>query len=155
MTNADVDPEEYAAQARDRYAAVLVPTDGSDEAQRAAERGVEFAAALDATVHALSVMKGAGALKRDQLRVDAERDAEEAVDHVAAEADRAGVNATRAVEPGVPHEEILQYAREHDIDLIVMGTHGRTGLDHVLIGSVAERVVRTSSTPVLTVRPEK
>ena len=101
------------------------------------------------------MIKGAGALKRDQLRVDVERDAEKAVDHVAAEADRAGVNATRAVEPGVPHEEILQYAREHDIDLIVMGTHGRTGLDHVLIGSVAERVVRTSSTPVLTVRPEE
>lgn len=53
---------------------------------------------------------------------------------------------------GNPHEEILEYVSEHDIDMVVMGTHGRTGIDRVVMGSVAERVVRQSPVPVLTVR---
>jgi len=57
--------------------------------------------------------------------------------------------------PGLPHEQILQQAEETGADLIVMGTHGRSGLDHVLFGSTAEKVVRKSKTPVLTVRLEE
>ncbi len=53
---------------------------------------------------------------------------------------------------GVAFYEIIQTAREESVDLIVMGTHGRTGLDHILFGSTAERVVRKSSSPVLTIR---
>ena len=53
---------------------------------------------------------------------------------------------------GVPFVEIIRYARESEMDLIVMGTHGRTGLGHLLIGSVTERVVRKSPCPVLTVK---
>ena len=53
---------------------------------------------------------------------------------------------------GAPADEIVRYARENAFDMVIMGTHGRTGLAHLLIGSVAERVVRTSSCPVLTVR---
>lgn len=60
----------------------------------------------------------------------------------------------RAVRPGNAFVEIVRYTREHDVDLIVIGTHGRTGLRHVLMGSVAEHVVRTASCPVLTVRPK-
>jgi nucleotide-binding universal stress UspA family protein len=56
---------------------------------------------------------------------------------------------------GTPVEEILNAARETSADLIVMGTHGRTGLPHVLLGSVAERVVRSAQCPVLTVRAKK
>ena len=52
---------------------------------------------------------------------------------------------------GTPHEEITKFADEMDVDLVIMGTHGRTGLAHLLVGSVAERVVRTSKVPVLTV----
>ena len=146
--------DQHAVQARDNYQEVLVPTDGSDAAQRAAERGIEIAAALEAAVHAFSVIEGAAALKRDQLRVDAEGKAKDAVDRVAAEADRTGVDVTSTVRSGVPHEAILEYVEEADIDMIVMGTHGRTGLDHVIIGSIAERIVRNASIPVLTVRPE-
>lgn len=57
-----------------------------------------------------------------------------------------------AVEQGVPHEEIIAYADDHDIDMIVMGTQGRTGLDRVLVGSVTERIVRMADIPVVTVR---
>lgn len=53
---------------------------------------------------------------------------------------------------GVPYQEIIQVATREDVDMIVMGTHGRTGLDHVLFGSTAEKVVRKSTLPVLTVR---
>lgn len=56
---------------------------------------------------------------------------------------------------GIPYEEILKFAKENNIDLIVIGTHGRKGLDRVLFGSTAERVVRNSSCPVLTVREPK
>ncbi len=61
-------------------------------------------------------------------------------------------NSESCVVRGVPYEEILKYASENGIDLIVIGTHGRKGLDRVLFGSTAERVVRNSSCPVLTIR---
>jgi nucleotide-binding universal stress UspA family protein len=61
---------------------------------------------------------------------------------------------TRSVIRGTPFVEIVRYAREQNVDLIVMGTHGRTGLEHALIGSVTEKVVRKAPCPVLTVRPE-
>jgi nucleotide-binding universal stress UspA family protein len=54
--------------------------------------------------------------------------------------------------PGVPYDEITRKAQEISADLIIMGTHGRTGLDHVLFGSTAEKVVRKSAVPVMTVR---
>jgi nucleotide-binding universal stress UspA family protein len=60
----------------------------------------------------------------------------------------------RAIEMGIPFVEIVRHARKKNIDLIVIGTHGRTGLDHMLLGSVAEKVVRKAPCPVLTVRPE-
>lgn len=56
--------------------------------------------------------------------------------------------------PGLPYEQIIEQAEEKSADLIVLGTHGRTGLDHVLFGSTAEKVVRKSPLPVLTVRLE-
>lgn len=56
------------------------------------------------------------------------------------------------VKPGIPYDEILKLAAEEGADLIVMGTHGRTGLDHVLFGSTAEKVVRKSPVPVMTIR---
>ena len=60
----------------------------------------------------------------------------------------------RSMEDGVPFLEIVRYAKEHEIDLIVLATHGRSALAQVLLGSVAERVVRKAPCPVLTVRPE-
>jgi len=59
----------------------------------------------------------------------------------------------RIVKTGVTFVEIIDYIKQQEIDLVVMGTHGRSGIEHILIGSVAEKVVRKSPCPVLTVRP--
>src|SRR6202035_4048853 len=66
----------------------------------------------------------------------------------------AGRRVVQAVVEGSPKVEIVRYARTQEIDVIVLATHGRSGLAHVIIGSVAESVVRTAPCPVLTVRPE-
>lgn len=63
-----------------------------------------------------------------------------------------GINAQAEVRQGAPFHAIIEFAREQNIDLIVMGTHGHTGLAHVLVGSTAEKVVRKAPCPVLTVR---
>jgi universal stress protein A len=59
----------------------------------------------------------------------------------------------KIVKTGATFVEIIDYIKEEDIDLVVMGTHGRSGIEHILIGSVAEKVVRKSPCPVLTIRP--
>ncbi|RQG91419.1 universal stress protein [Natrarchaeobius halalkaliphilus] len=132
------------------YHDVLIPTDGSDGTRRSIVHGLTIAERFDATVHALSVVPEGplGTLESEEATPAAHR----AVDHVAATAKRSGLEAVTAVDHGVPHEEILSYADEHGIDMIVMGTQGRTGLDRVLVGSVTERVVRMADVPIVTVR---
>jgi universal stress protein A len=81
----------------------------------------------------------------------ASRGAEKHLDDIAARLAKDGVQPTKFIRFGRPHDEITKLADEAKCDLIIMGTHGRTGLAHLLVGSVAERVVRTSNVPVLTV----
>lgn len=71
---------------------------------------------------------------------------------LAADLTRDGIAVTIVVRSGGPVEEIRDYVRNHPIDAIIMGTHGRTGLRHLIIGSVTEQIVRTSPVPVLTIR---
>ena len=68
---------------------------------------------------------------------------------------RANIHIDYVVREGHPFKEILRLADESDIDIIIMATHGRTGFEHILIGSVAEKVVRHSERPVLIVKPRK
>jgi universal stress protein A len=81
----------------------------------------------------------------------ASRGAEKHLDDIAARLSKDGIQPTKFIRFGRPHDEITKLAEEAKCDLIIMGTHGRTGLAHLLVGSVAERVVRTSKVPVLTV----
>jgi nucleotide-binding universal stress UspA family protein len=131
---------------------VVVPTDGSAPAQQAADHAVALAAATGGSLHAVHVVD-TGILHPDvdsDAVVEAlEAGAREALDRVAATAEEAGVTAHTDVRRGRPHEAILDYATEVDADLVAMGTHGRTGIQRVLLGSVTERVVRTGETPVL------
>ncbi|MWV41279.1 universal stress protein [Natrialba sp. INN-245] len=132
------------------YQDVLVPTDGSDGTRRSIVHGLTIAERFDARVHALSVVPEGplGTLESEEATPAAHR----AVEHVESEAAETGLEAVTAVEHGVPHEEILDYVDDHDVDMVVMGTQGRTGLDRVLVGSVTERVIRMAEVPIVTVR---
>jgi len=132
---------------------ILTPTDGSDPSVRAIEQAVEIAKPLDATIHALSVIpemtRGAKAQEEWDERVsNALAKAREIVE-------REGIEYEDAKRSGPVASEIVDYAAEHDVDLIVMGTHGRSGLHRFLVGSVTQRTIETSPIPVVTVPPEE
>ncbi|WP_227379781.1 universal stress protein [Haladaptatus halobius] len=139
------------------YNRILLPTDGSETADRAVEEAIDAAKKYDAAFHALYVVdqtapvlnvRGSDA-SLDRL----EAEGEEVVDETIERADQAAVaSVTGSVRRGEPAQTILDYIDTHDIDLVVMGTHGRSGLDRHLLGSVAEKVVRHSDTSVLMVR---
>ncbi|WP_306060872.1 universal stress protein [Natronococcus wangiae] len=137
------------------YHTILVPTDGSDAANSAVKQAYEIAERFTATVHVLYVMdieqRYPFDLSIDRM-VEAFKAEGETVTETAANRAPDGVDVITAVEEGSPHERILEYADEHDADLIVMGTHGRRGLNRFLLGSVAERVVHGASVSVLVAR---
>ena len=138
------------------YTDILLPTDGSDVATDAVDVGLDIAVTYGARVHALSVVETVvlGADATGDVFDTIEEVARDAVEAVADRAERAGVDAIEtAVEFGHPYRAIRQYTDEHDIDLVVMGTHGRSGIERYLLGSVTEKTLRTSTVPVLTVRP--
>lgn len=137
---------------------ILIPTDGSAAADRATEHALSLASQFDATVHALGVVDlqqaagpfSAGGLEPtfvDRLRNRADEDIERIEDQW----DRPDQFHTH-VENGAPSDVILDYITEHAIDLVAMGTHGRTGLRRFVLGSVTEHVLRESPVPVLATR---
>lgn len=143
------------------YETILVPTDGSKGTDEAIANALDLARTCDATVHALSVIDVAELLELDYVgdRSDFEAaieplevEAKRAVTQVRDRARERDVDVITVVREGPPYETIVAYVGEADIDLIVMGTHGRRGLPRYLLGSVTERVVRTAPVPVLTVR---
>ncbi|WP_435181785.1 universal stress protein [Halorussus sp. AFM4] len=138
------------------YDRILVPTDGSDQSERAFERALDLALTYDAELHLLNVVD-VSALTGEfdgMAVVDRLEEAGRGIVHrLRDRAREAGVDTVETlVREGIPYSTILEYADDNDVDLIVMGTHGRTGLDRYLLGSVTERVVRKSDVPVLTVR---
>jgi len=137
------------------YQTILVPTDGSAGASAALDEAIALAEKFDATIHSLNVVD-VGAVQPEAGAVDLvesfERMGEETTDAAVTRAEDAGVSAEGHVTTGTAHRAITEYVADHDIDLVVMGTHGRTGLERYLLGSVTEKVVRTVDVPVLTVR---
>ncbi|QFU84618.1 universal stress protein [Natronorubrum aibiense] len=137
------------------YDRVLVPTDGSEHATAALEHGIETAADVGATLHLLSVVNitryGSDA-ETDRLVAHLEANARTALDTAAATATERGVDVRTAVTVGTVHREIVSYADREGVDLLVLGTHGRSGVDRELLGSVTERVLRLAPAPVFTVR---
>jgi nucleotide-binding universal stress UspA family protein len=140
---------------------ILVPTDFSKSSHNALTYGAEFAARFDAELHLLHVVQDLALFVPEAIMLAPPMvpPIEQFVDAARAALDRAvqelavpNVRIIPQVAEGAPFEEIIRFAREKDIDLIVMGTHGHTGLAHLLLGSVAERVVRRAPCPVLTVR---
>ena len=122
------------------------------------EHAIELAKVHGATIHAVYVVntasfatlpletswEGVGSMLRE--------DGEVALERVEELAENAGVPVETHLVEGSPSREVVRFAEECDVDCIVMGTHGRGGIDRLLLGSVAERVVRAASVPVTTVR---
>jgi len=135
------------------YEDILIPTDGSAGAVHAAEHGLELAATLDATVHILSVVDTRLSIGSEMARSDTEQAATDAVEELAETAESHGLADVRTeVDRGRPVEEILERIESDGIDAVVMGTDGRRGTERILLGSVAEKTVRSAPVPVLTVR---
>ncbi|WP_243637863.1 universal stress protein [Natrarchaeobius oligotrophus] len=139
---------------------ILLPTDGSEAATEALERGRSLAAQLEATVHLLSVVdddlaNALGDASGDDVGSETDRraSAQSHLEGIAADVRSRGLEAVTATTKGRPSEEIVEYADENGVDVIAMGTHGRGGFERLLVGSVTDRVIRTASVPVFTVRP--
>ena len=138
---------------------ILLPTDGSKGVGEAINCTVALAKKFDAKIHVLFVVEpprfqeyGAGIALASIIKTLQEA-GEQIVRDTVEMIRKSGLAAIEeATEDGHPAEEILKYAQEHGIDLIVIGTHGRRGLNRVLLGSVAEEVVRSANVPVMTVR---
>ena len=140
------------------YRNMVIATDGSENTQRAISYGIEIAKLSGATVHALYVVDTSSF---SSIPMDAgweemyeilRKEGEKAVFEVKESGEAAGVEVREVLWEGHPSTEIINFAENNDIDLIVMGTIGKTGLDRFLLGSVAEKVVRNSKVPVLVVR---
>ncbi len=138
------------------YDNILLPTDGSTGMDDVIDHAVSLAEQHDATLHALYVVNTASL---SDLPIDSsweginqalKREGEHAMEQIETVAN--GVELKTAMVDGSPAKEIVNYATEESVDVIVMGTSGRSGVDRLLLGSVAERVVRSSPVPVLTIR---
>jgi len=145
-----------------KMAKILYPTDFSELSTYALRYALSFAHAYQAKLHCLHVVDeayqywtamGPNSVPVGPATEDILQSARKEMDSFAAEHFKdIEVEVITDVVLGRPFMEIIQYARKQCIDLIVLATHGRTGLSHVLLGSVAERVVRKAPCPVLTIR---
>jgi nucleotide-binding universal stress UspA family protein len=135
---------------------ILVPHDFSDTSKAAVSYAVALARSFGADLMFLYVGDRSRGELDAEIPIAADGRVDDAVkarllDTLTPE-ERAAFNAQFHVRAGTPAAEIIHFASEHDVDLIVMGTHGRGFVGHMMMGSVAERVVRTAPCPVLTVR---
>jgi nucleotide-binding universal stress UspA family protein len=137
--------------------AILVPTDFSDPANAALAYARDLATHFGSRLHLLHVVSlpqtgwpAEGNLSWPTLLADLEADARVELERLIPKDDPVAERVTFSTEIGVPVEGILDYAAANPIDLIVIGTHGRGLVGHMLLGSVAERVVRRARVPVLT-----
>lgn len=140
---------------------ILVPLDFSDYTDEIMNVAVQIAEKFGSTIHLLHVIPNMdyftpyeSFLSAENL-VSIQRDIEREVgkDMEVVVKKLKDIPATKTIRAGVAFLEIVDYVRTENIDLVVMGTHGRGGIEHILIGSVAEKVVRKSPCPVLTIRP--
>lgn len=139
------------------YANVLVPTDGSDGIHTVLEHALPLAETHNAVVHTLFVVDrrlylAAAEADQETIRTSLEDDAAAAIDVVESSVTEAGLDVRSEIRDGIPYRDILEYTDEHPIDVIIMGTHGRTGRDRLAhLGSVTERVLKNATIPVFVI----
>ena len=137
---------------------ILVPTDFTENSRSALRYASELARRLDASITALHVIPdeevaGVYIQKRSPERIkEIQGEVEKEFEKFVPEDIESSVQVQRQVRVGEPYVEIIRHTKEGGVDLIVMATHGRSGISHTLLGSVAEKVVRRAGCPVLTVK---
>ena len=144
---------------------ILVATDFGEASDAALAYGRDLARSYNAVLHLLHVVHDVPVRYASELsmavlpdiQTEMEENARERLNSLVTAEDRQLLHAKPVIITSLsPAQTIVEYARTRAIDLMVVGTHGRRGFDHLLMGSVAERVVRTAPCPVLTVRhPER
>lgn len=143
-----------------RFEKILLAIDFSDYSEVACEYALSLAKAFDSSLHLVHVINEPVDLRGfyvphisfDQLEKEIETGAVKMMESFCTTNLSEFKNYTSSVVSGVPYEEIIRIATEKESSLIVIGTHGRTGLDHLIFGSTAERVVRGALCPVMTIR---
>lgn len=138
------------------YETILVPTDGSEVADVALEHAVDAAERHDATIHLLYVAdmriaESAPELTLSDIKDALQEEGQKVTGALARRVRDADIETETAVREGVPDDEILTYAREIDTDLVVMGTHGKSQRERLLVGSVTDRVMHGTDIPLLVV----
>ena len=146
------------------YDHILIPTDGSETSRHAVDQAVDIASKYDSTVHVLYVVDvdatsySLGTEQVDRIRQghlddmpEVKADADEATEYVANKAAEHGLEVEQHVRVGEPARAIRKFVEDSHIDLVVMGSHGRSGLSRVILGSVTEKVLRRTRLPVLVV----
>mgnify|MGYP000521892638 CR=1 FL=1 len=139
------------------YETILAPTDGSSGTRKTLEHAISIAEDNDATVHGLYVLDrrmylAADDDAQDEVMESLEADGEKALTRLRKQIEDAGVAVETQLQEGIPHRGILTYADDIGADLIVMGTHGRTGRDRLAnLGSVTQRVIENAEIPVFVV----
>ncbi|MDD2614681.1 MAG: universal stress protein [Methanosarcina sp.] len=142
------------------YRNIVIATDGSENSQRAISCGVEIAKLSGATVHALyvvdtpSIISETWTAGKEMVHELIIREGKKVLSKVKKIIEDSGVEVKEVLLEGYPSEEIINFAENNNMDLIVMGTLGKTGLERFLVGSVAENVVRNSKVPVMVIRNE-
>lgn len=137
---------------------IIIATDGSKNSQKAISHGIEIAKLSGAIVHALYVVNTSSTISenwtagKETIYNIMKDDGQKAVSKVKKIGIDSGVEVREVILEGYPSSEIIYFAENNNIDLIVMGTLGATGLERFLMGSVAEKVVRSSRVPVLVVK---
>ncbi|WP_433634644.1 universal stress protein [Halomicrococcus sp. NG-SE-24] len=146
------------------YERILIPTDGSETAERAVDEALAVAERFDAEVHALYVVDtdavdvSLGTEQVDRIHSgrfgemdELEDRAKAATGYVVDRGRERGIAVEEQFRGGRPHKVIADFAEDHDVDLIVVGSHGRSGIRRMLLGSVTERVLRSTHRSVLVV----
>jgi nucleotide-binding universal stress UspA family protein len=145
---------------------IMIATDGSECSRLVADKGIELARLSGGTVYAVYVVSTAYLLSMDgdyfspmsvnpyweSIHEALKNQGKKAVNDVKVLGEMKGINIESVLLEGNPSDELIRYAEEEKMDIVIMGTLGKTGLDRLLLGSVAENLVRHSKVPVMVVR---
>ena len=147
------------------YKKIMIATDGSDCSNLAIDKGIELARLSGGTVYAVYVMSTAYLFDMDggayssvgtnpywaSIRKALKNQGQQAVDYIKCLVEAKGINVKSVLLEGNPSDELIRYADEEKMDIVIMGTLGKTGLDRILLGSVAGNLVRHTKVSVMVV----